>query len=156
MSRKVKLATTAIIALAATITPVSASAADAKIIPRAEVVVYDKSHVCGMDEMDYVSGGPGPKSITLTRSATAESSWSAEVSVSKSVVDAGVGYNTKRAWTITQSATYNVPKRKYGSITSFPYYEVSYFNVRLWPSGHHLGKGYAMKPIGACFVRRSW
>lgn len=95
-----------------------------------------------------VTGSSGTLTNSITRSIGA--SWSADVSVSASVVSAGVGYSVTSSYSVTGSCTRDTEGR-YTIIQAYPTYNVTYFDVKN-SSNTIIGGGYSIKPRGVAFI----
>lgn len=93
-------------------------------------------------------------SVTASATATKSGTWNANVSVSKGTVSAAIGYSATQSFSISGSATGNIPKGyKLATARAYPIYEVRSFKVKLvhslLPSTiYKKGSGTAKKPIG--------
>jgi len=89
--------------------------------------------------------------LTITRSGTMTSSFTANASVTNGVVSAGVGFNIGVQRTYTSSFTITVPPNRTGIIRSSVYAHVVDFDIHRVVSGERVGNGSASRADGIRF-----
>ena len=93
-------------------------------------------------------------SVTASATATKSAMYTSSVSIPVSLLNVAVGYNVTRSFSISGSATGNIPKGyKLGAARGYPIYEVRSFKAKLVHSiiqgtVYKRGSGTTKKPIG--------
>lgn len=92
--------------------------------------------------------------MTVTDAVSAK--WSATGGISVDGVSAGVGFDVERSYIVSDTYSINVPAGYAAEIIAHPMYFVVTFDVWYNPvigDSYRTGSGYAMKPVGVCFVQ---
>ncbi|MGI6307504.1 MAG: hypothetical protein ACOX1X_02645 [Dethiobacteria bacterium] len=95
-----------------------------------------------------VTGSVGELTNSVTRSLAVM--WSADVSVSATVVSAGLGYSVTSSYSVTGTQTVDTGGN-YTVMQAYPTYSVTFFDVKN-SSNTIIGGGESIKPRGVAFV----
>ncbi|PTQ57883.1 MAG: hypothetical protein BSOLF_0394 [Candidatus Carbobacillus altaicus] len=124
-------------------------------VPKYYIQTTGTGQACGVEVLrDSYYYGPATATMTVTESVSAK--WSANVGISASVVNAGVGFDVTESYTVSDSYNINVPPGYVAEIIAHPIYNVVTFDVWYDPmigNPYKTGSGDAMKPIGVCLVQ---
>ena len=118
------------------------------------IKVTDSGEACGT-EVIRSSYYPGPSKPTMTISEKVSATFSSDVSVSASVITAGVGFSVTKEFAVSDSYSISVPAGENYNIKARPIYLIKNFEVWNDPTigwDTKKGSGYAKKPIGVCFA----
>lgn len=124
-------------------------------VPKYYIQITGTGQACG-DEVLRNSYYYGPATATMKVSESVSAKWSTNVGISASVVNAGVGFDVTKSYTVNYSYSINVPPGYMAEIIAHPVYDVVTFDVWYDPiigNPYKTGSGDAMKPIGVCFVQ---
>lgn len=91
----------------------------------------------------------GPSKFTQSFEESVTASFNSDVSVSASVVEAGLGFSVTKSTKYTKSYQVSVPKGKKMNLKVFGNYERYTFDV--YKKNEKIGSGKAYKPIGLTF-----
>lgn len=109
---------------------------------------------CGTAEIRSTSGS-GPATLSLEVHHGVSATWNANVSISASVVSAGVGFDVTSDFQITALYQVEIPAGETWEIRAYPTYDIASFEVWHNPlvgSRYRAGQGEAYIPSGVCFV----
>ncbi|WNI22258.1 hypothetical protein [Streptomyces sp. ITFR-16] len=121
--------------------------------PRPPVVknVKHMGQVCSTKLIQQTSGH-GKTTLVLTVDKSVSATTKAEMSVSKGVISAGVGWDTTKSYTISNQTRYEVPKGKFGTVEAYALMDL--YDGQIYLDGGSLKTGkhvLASKPVGVCF-----
>lgn len=109
--------------------------------------------LCGISQIGYTSG-PGPATLELRINTGVSATYNASVSISPSIISAGVGFNVTSSYTVTDVYTIWVPAGHVYDIIAYPLYDEATFDIMYNPvvgAPYKVGWGYALHPSGVCF-----
>lgn len=98
--------------------------------------------------------GPGGTTLRIDQTHSAGTVLSKNISASKGVISAGVGWDVTKSKSITVSGAREVPKGKHGTLDAYTKYQVKRFNVQVLMVDTFVTiqkNKTASEPIGVCF-----
>ncbi|MEV0398608.1 hypothetical protein [Actinoallomurus sp. NPDC050550] len=90
--------------------------------------------------------------MTVTGSRSISNTHSSTVGVDVEGLSAAVGFDVTRTKTWMVSASYVVPRGKYGTLRAHPLYNRKSFKAYWKVGGGYAGKGIAYQVIGICYT----
>lgn len=96
----------------------------------------------------------GPANATISITQSISSGYSTSVGISKSTLEAELGYSLNVSTTFTDVYSVYVPSGKIYTVYCRPFYNVTNFEVwanPLFGANYYAGSGYSTKPVGFCF-----
>lgn len=125
-----------------------------RIIPKYDIQITGTGEACGVEVLRD-SYYPGPATGTMNVAESVPAKWSANVGISTSVVNAGVGFDVTKTYKVSDSHSIHAPSGYIAELIAYPIYYVVTFDVWYDPmigDPYKTGFGDAMKPIGVYFV----
>ncbi|WP_147264654.1 hypothetical protein [Streptomyces sp. NBRC 110611] len=105
--------------------------------------------VCGTTVLSKTSG-QGKTTLVLTVEKGVSASWDKSLSIDAKYVNAGMGFNVTKSYTVKNETRFEVPAGKRGYVEAYPLY--NRYSARVSDAlGIFMGNITALKPVGVCF-----